>query len=113
MARTVRRGNYSVRIYDDPRANGRQAQQILAEEAAAAKAQAELDRIAAERRAIAEQQQRELAAAQAESLKIQQAQAARAEELQSQARICYLMTNEIADRIKRECELDSDEKQDP
>jgi hypothetical protein len=32
---------------------------------------------------------------------------------ESQARICYLMTNEIADRIKRECELEVDEKQDP
>lgn len=31
---------------------------------------------------------------------------------ESQARICFLMTNEIADRIKRECELEADGSQE-
>lgn len=82
-ARTVSRGNYSVRVYDNAREQGRQAEQIKAEEAAAAAAQAEMDRIAAERRAIAEQQQQQLAAAQAQALKIQEEQAAQAEQLQA------------------------------
>jgi len=81
--RTVPRGDYAVRVYDTSRPQGRQAEQIKAEEAAAAAAQAELNRLAAERQAIAEQQRQQLAAAQAESLKIQQEQAARAEQLQA------------------------------
>lgn len=79
-------GFYVTVCDDPPRPDGRAAEEIRRQEAAAAEAarvQAELNRLAAERQAAVQQQQQQLAAAQAQSLKIQQDQAAQVQQLQA------------------------------